>query len=231
MQRVRQFYSKGIVVVVSLSLLAGCASARGSAGGESAAQSALEEADERFNTTMAEGALIGAVLGAAIGAAAGGGRGAAIGALGGTAVGVAAGYAVARNNYAQAQTEQNLQAMIAEAQKDAQAYRRSAEASQQIAIEARTRADQLAAQYAAKTISAGQYRASMESYKRSSEIMRKQLGDMKTKVANLRADSARVPAYQRRMIDNTADDIYQCSIIEQKNLNALEATLASLPTG
>src|SRR5580704_3551437 len=95
---------RGIAALMAcILLLAGCASQTGTGGQpQSAAQMQLQQANDRFRQTVGQGAAMGAALGTAMG------------------------YVVARKNYLQAKTEENLKQLIAAAHGDADAYHRSA---------------------------------------------------------------------------------------------------------
>jgi hypothetical protein len=151
-----------VVVMCGLIMLSACASPP--SGPMTPEQQELHASNNRFNSTMAEGAIVGALGGALIGYLGGGGKGALIGAGAGLAAGTAAGFLVAQNNYAQARTEKNYQAAIADAQSEAAAFGRDAALSEKIAEQATFQAGQLNAQYQARTITAAQYRQSPAGY-------------------------------------------------------------------
>jgi hypothetical protein len=229
---------RGIAAMMGcIILLAGCA---GQLGGPALtpAQMQLKQANDRFNTTVGEGALVGAValglVGAGVGALAGGKNGALIGlaagaALGG-AVGAAMGYNVARKNYAQARTETNLRQLIASANQDADAYHRSAVASRNIATEARTKIAALDAQYRAKTITAEQYRQSMQTYKASSDIMQSQLASSTDKINAMRADASHQTGSDRSNLLNDAHQVELARRALKESSDSLAATLAMVPS-
>jgi hypothetical protein len=198
----------------------------------------LKQANDRFNTTVGQGALVGAIalglLGAGVGAMAGGRNGALIGlaagaALGG-AIGAAVGYNVARKNYAQARTEDNLKKLIAEANLDADAYHRSAVASQNIANEARLKIAALDAQYRAKTISAEQYKQSAMTYKSSADIMQSQLTGTTDKINAMRADAANQTGSDRENLLNDAQAVELARRTLKESSDSLAATLAMVPS-
>jgi outer membrane lipoprotein SlyB len=217
--------------------LAGCA---GQMGGPplTPAQQQLKSANARFNQTVTEGALAGALIlgliGAGVGAAAGGGKGAAIGgasglALGGV-IGATVGYNVARKNYAQANTETNLKQLIAEANGDAVAYSRSAQASREIAAEARRKIAALDAQYRAKTITAEQYKQSTQSYRESSTIMNAQLASTAQKMAEMRADAQAQSGTDRSSLLNDAAQVDAARRALKESSDSLAATLSMVPS-
>ncbi|TDH62160.1 hypothetical protein E2C06_13385 [Dankookia rubra] len=218
---------------VSLSLTS-CAETFSAGQPLTPAQQELKQANQRFAQTTGEGALIGALIGAGLGAALGGhnrGQAALIGAGAGALFGGTAGYLVARNSFAQARTEANLRKAITEADLDAAAYNRSAVASEQIEAEARTRIAALDAQYRQKTITAGQYRQNIASYRESSDIMKKQLAQMGQTADSLRSDAITVPPADGEMMARSASQIDQARQREQRSYEELEALLASVPAG
>jgi hypothetical protein len=229
---------RGIAAVMAcVILLAGCA---GQLGGPalSPAQQQLQQANDRFRQTIGEGAAMGAValglLGAGVGAMAGGGKGALIGlgagaALGG-AVGTAMGYIVARKNYLQAKTEQNLKQLIAAANGDADAYHRSATASRDIAAEARTKIAVLDSQYRAKQITAEQYRQSAQSYKTSADIMQTQLTSSTVKVNEMRTDAQSQTGEDRTELLNDARQVEAARRALKESSDSLASTLAMVPS-
>lgn len=229
---------RGIAALMAcVMLLAGCA---GQIGGPplTPAQQQLQQANQRFNKTVGEGALVGALalglVGAGVGALAGGGKGAAIGAASGLvlggALGAAMGYDVARRNYAQARTEDNLKQLIASANTDADAYHRSAVASRSIAAEARQKIAYLDSQYRARTITADQYKAQMASYRSSSEIMQSQLSSSEQRVAAMRADAANQSGPDRAALINDARQVEEARRALQQSSDSLAATLAQVPS-
>lgn len=218
-------------------LLAGCA---GQMGGPplSPAQQQLKQANDRFNLTVGEGAAVGAValgiLGAGVGALAGGKKGALIGLAGGAAlggaVGAAVGYNVARRNYAQARTEDNLKQLIAAANQDADAYHRSAMASRDIAKEARIKIAALDAQYRARQITAEQYKQAAMTYKSSQDIMQEQLNSSSDKITAMRADAAHQSAGDRNELLNDAHSVELARRALKESSDSLAATLAMVPS-
>jgi uncharacterized protein YcfJ len=188
------------------------------------AQAQLKQQNERLVTTVAEGAIVGAVIGGLLGYAIGGGRGAAIGAGAGLATGAATGYAVAQNNFRQARTESNLQGLIKQADADADAYERSANASAQIAADLRAQNAQLNAQYASHAISATQYQGQLANYRTSAETMQKQLTSMDKEAADLRADGS-------PQLIGAASRIDAARQREAKALQDLNSDLSAVPAG
>ena len=188
------------------------------------AQAQLKQQNERLVTTVAEGAVAGAVIGALLGYAIGGGRGAALGAGAGLAAGAATGYAVAQNNFKQARTESNLQGLIKQADTDADAYERSANASAQIAADLRAQNAQLSVQYASHAISATQYQGQLANYHASAETMQKQLTSMDKEAADLRADGS-------PQLTAAANRIDAARQREARALQELNAALSAVPAG
>jgi hypothetical protein len=220
-------------------LLAGCASQTGTGGQpQSAAQMQLQQANDRFRQTVGQGAAIGAatlgLLGAGIGAMAGGGKGALIGlgagAAMGAALGTAMGYVVARKNYLQAKTEENLKQLIAAAHGDADAYHRSAVASRDIAAEAHTKIAALDKQYRAKQISAEQYKQAAQSYKTSSDIMQTQIASSTDKVNAMRTDAKGQTGEDRSDLLNDAHQVEVARRALKESSDSLAATLAMVPS-
>jgi len=219
-------------------MLAGCAGQLGGGPPLSPAQQQLKQANDRFNTTVGEGAVIGAValglVGAGVGALAGGKKGALIGLGAGAAlgagVGAAMGYNVARKNYAQAQTEDNLKQLIAAANQDADAYHRSAVASRDIAREARIKIAALDAQYRAKTITAEQYRQSAQTYKASADIMQDQLTSSTDKINAMRSDATNQRGTDRSELLNDAHSVELARRALKESSDSLAATLAMVPS-
>jgi uncharacterized membrane protein len=199
------------------------------------AQQRLYDANRRFAQTVNEGAIIGMIAGAALGAALGGSKSGAqlalVGAAAGGALGSAAGYAVARSNYAHAQTEDNLQKAIAEANEDAAAYQRSAAASEEIAAEARAQVAELNAKYQQKTITAAQLNANIAGYRQSAEIMRKQIGDMDSGKESLRADARTAAGPNAQIMLAKAREIEAARAKESRSLDQLEQLFSSIPAG
>jgi hypothetical protein len=220
-------------------MLAGCASQTGTGGQpQSAAQMQLQQANDRFMQTVGEGAAMGAatlgLLGAGIGALAGRGKGALIGAGAGVALGAALGsamgYIVARKNYLQAKTEENLKQLIAAAHGDADAYHRSAVASRDVAAEARTKITALDRQYRAKQITAEQYKQAAQSYKNSSDIMQTQIASSTDKAKAMRTDAQGQTGEDRSDLLNDAHQVDAARRALKESSDSLAATLAMVPS-
>ena len=196
---VRRRRAQGLSLLVVAPLI-GC-SAQQTDTSLSPSQIDLRKANDRFDQTILEGAgtgaLAGGLAGGLLGVALGqkgqklqsAGIGAGAGALAGGLIGAALGYDQARRNYAASKTDSNLQAMLAEANADAAAYRRSAEDSRQIADEARAKIALLDGQFNAKSITADQYRQATASYRGSDKIITDQLTQIQPKLAALQADA------------------------------------------
>jgi hypothetical protein len=176
-------------MIVSLMLTSCAAPGNSPASGGSA----LERANANFGTTVATGAVAGAALGAVAGALLGGhnrAAGAAMGAVAGGALGTGAGYMVARNNSAQAATEDTLSAQIQAAQQRAGDANAAAAYARHAADEARAQAAALGAQYRAGQISATDYRAKLSSSTQTSQQIQTLLGHLQTEEATLRQQIA-----------------------------------------
>jgi outer membrane lipoprotein SlyB len=230
---------RGYAILMAFSLAVSGCGAQGLMPGSSRepltpAQQELVDENKRFAQTIGEGAVVGALVGAALGLAFGGNNratAAAIGAGAGGALGAAAGYAVARKNYEQSQTEDNLRKAIGEARADTDAYARSAQASHQIAVDARGRVDALNAQYRTKTITAAEYRSKMASFNDSGAIMHKQIAQMQTEAADLRADAERSQSQDRQDLIASANQIDTSRKNMERNVQSLEAALSEVPAG
>ena len=229
---------RGIAIAMACVItLAGCSGPVGSPP-LSPAQQQLKQANDRFNTTVVEGAVIGgAVLGVAggvLGAVLCGKNCALLGLAAGAAVGAAAGaakgYDVARKNYTQARTEDNLKRLIAESNQDADAFHRSAVASRDIAAEARTKIAALDEQYKAKTITADQYKQGASSYRASADIITTQLASTTQKMATMRADAATQSGSDQSTLLDDARQIEEARRALKESSESLAATLAMVPS-
>lgn len=218
-------------ITLSLAAALSLSACAGQMGGDplTPAQQQLQDANKRFVATTAEGAAAGAVLGTLVGYAAGGARGALIGGLGGAALGTAVGYSVAQNNLNQSHTEANLQALIQQANEDAAAYERSANASSQIASELRDKIASLDAQYAAHSISAAAYQAQIASYRKSADTMRQQVADMQKESATLHADAASSGGYHGTELDSAAGRIDAARRSEESSLHDVDQAMSAVP--
>ena len=174
-------------------LLAGCASGCYDPG-LSPAQNQLRQSNARFNQTIGEGAGAGALLGGLAGLALGGrnrGQAALIGAAAGGALGAGAGYAVASNNLSRSSSEAQFNEAIQRASADADAFRASAQASQQIADQATADASRLGKQLRAGQITQAQYRAGIAKYQTDNGVITKQISEAQ-KTASTMRQNARV---------------------------------------
>jgi uncharacterized membrane protein len=184
-----------LLILLAVGLPAGgCANMNTACQNPTTPNQVLDCSNSRFNMTVAQGAATGAVLGAAAGYfLAGSGnkaQGALTGAAVGGALGTAAGYAVARNNFQQQRTEQNLNALIASAQQDAAVAQQAAAAAHQRAVEAQTRIRQLNAQYRAGQITSEKYQAEIASYRETGEKTRQMIDNVNRRAAEIRQDEA-----------------------------------------
>jgi hypothetical protein len=229
---------RGIAALMAcIMLLTGCANQFAGVN-LTPAQQQLKQANDRFSQTVGEGVVVGALalglLGAGVGALAGGKKGALIGLAAGAAVGgavgAALGYNVARNNYAQSKTEQNLRQLIAEATQDASAYHRSAAASRDIAAEAHTRIAALDAQYRAKKITAEQYKQAASTYKSSADIMQAQVSSSSQKITEMRTDATSQTGEDRSQLLNDARQVELARRALKESSDSLAASLAMVPS-
>ena len=193
------------------------------------AQQQLQNANKHFVATTAEGAVAGAVLGALLGYAVAGKNGALIGGASGAAAGTAVGYSVAQNNVTQSHTEANLQAMIKQANGDAAAYERSAQASSQIVSDLRDKIASLDHQYAAHSIFASAYQSQVASYHNSADTMRQQIAAMEKESAALRADAASSGGYDSTTLNNLAGRIDAARQSEQSSLQKVDQAMSAVP--
>jgi hypothetical protein len=181
-------------IIAPASLLVGsCASTNTACQNPATPDQVLDCANQHFATTVAEGGVTGAVLGGVAGAILSRNRaeGAALGAALGGALGTAAGYAVARRNFEQQQTEQNLNELIASAQQDALTAQQAAEAARQRAANAQERVRQLTAQYHGGQISLDKYQAELASYRDTEQKTQQMINSVDTRAAEIRQDAAR----------------------------------------
>ena len=191
-------------------LLTGCASTVAYDANLSPAQNQLRQSSARFNQTVGQGAVIGALLGAGLGAALGGrnrGEVAALGAAAGGALGAGAGYLTARNNLGRASSETQFNNAIEQASADADAYRTSASASQQIADQAAEEARHLNGQYHNRQISRDQYLSGIAKYRADNDIISKQVGQAQQAAAAMRQDSQTASGANRTKLATTAADV------------------------
>lgn len=202
---------RAITTVCAIGIVvSGCAGQAAYDSGLSPAQNQLRQANARFNQTVGEGAVAGALLGGIAGLALGGRNragAAALGAGAGAALGAGAGYLVARNNLSRSSTEAQFNDAIQQASADADAYRSSAAASQQIADQATADATRLSAQYQARQITAAQYRAGLAKYQADNDIITKQVSQAQQTAAALRQDSRVASGSNGDQLASSASDI------------------------
>lgn len=222
------------VLALSASIaLAGCAAPAQNDANLSPAEQQLRAENVNFNRTVGEGAAIGALGGALIGALLfkNHAEGAAIGAAVGGAAGAGTGYAVANNNQAQARSEGAYNQQIAEAEKTAASYQQAAATSREVAREATAEARQLQAEYEAKTISAAQYRKSLQNYQSDYEVLTSKItGARKSEAALRKAAETNDPGTNAQMSDAANSLATSAStMIEQQQ--QISAVLDAMPSG
>jgi len=166
---IRAFGLRVAPILLSAAMLVGCAVAVDP--NSSPAQQRMAQASHQFNNTVATGAAAGALTGLVVGLASGKWQNALIGMGVGAVTGSVAGYVVAQNNYAHAQTQENLNAAIQDAAQGAQDARNDAADAKQIADEARTHAAGLAQAVQERRMTAAQYRSQLSSYNQSLKAM------------------------------------------------------------
>lgn len=190
--RLSSFRLRAVTLLTAAGLLlVGCAGG-GYDPSLSLAQNQLRQSNARFNQTIGEGAGAGALLGAVAGLALGGrnrGQAALIGAAAGGALGAGTGYAVARNNLSRASTEAQFNDAIQQASADADAFRSSAQLSQQVADEATADARKLGNQLRAGQITQAQYRAGLSKYQADKDILTKRISEAHKTAATMRQNA------------------------------------------
>ena len=212
-------------------LLGGCAGNAAYDPSLSPAQNQLRQANQRFNQTVGEGAVAGAVLGGIAGLALGGrnrAQAAAIGAGAGAALGAGAGYMVARNNLNRSSTEAQFNDAIQQASADADAYQRSAAASQQVADQAEADARRLRGQVQARQITQAQYRAGMAKYQADANIMNTQAADARKQAAALRQDARVAPSSDRGTMSGLANNIDAAGRQQEQTAARMSRLLAGI---
>jgi len=212
-------------------LLAGCATNTAYDPNLSPAQNQLRQSNQRFNQTVGEGAVAGAVLGGIAGLALGGrnrAQTAAIGAAAGGALGAGAGYMVARNNLNRSSTEAQFNDAIQQANADADAYQKSAVASQQVADQAEADATRLRGQVQARQITQAQYRAGMAKYQADANIMNTQASDARKQAAALRQDARVAPATDRGTMNSLAGNIDAAGQQQERTAARMSRLLAGV---
>jgi hypothetical protein len=201
------------------------------------AQQQLKDSNARFNQTVFEGAAIGAValglVGAGLGAVVAGKQGAILGGAAGVAAGAALGgaigYRAAQKNYDQAKNEDNLKQLIAAANDDAIASQRSAEASRQVAADARAKIAALNQQYKSAAITLEQYKRTTSTYQESSKYMAEQEKGMRQEALSLRTDAAsQAPQDRRAMLESARELDNSAGKVHAANDNLVKY-LASAP--
>lgn len=191
-------------------LLAGCAAGGGYDPSLSPAQNQLRQSNARFNQTIGEGAAAGALLGGVAGLALGGrnrGQAALIGATAGGALGAGAGYAVARNNLNRSSTEAQFRDAIQQASADADAFRVSAQSSQQIADQATADVRRLNGALRAGKITQAQYRTSIANYRTDNDAMTQQIANAQKAAATMRQNARAASGADSGQLIRSAADV------------------------
>jgi len=190
--RMKSTFRALLVLISGSLLLGGCANMNAACQNPTTPDQVLDCSNSRFNTTVAQGAVTGAVLGGVAGyfLSSNKAAGVATGAALGGALGTAAGYAVARNNFQQQRTEQNLNALIDSAHQDALVAQQAAAAAHQRASEAQARIRQLNAQYRAGQITSENYQAEIASYRETEDKTRQMIENVNKRAAEMRQDAA-----------------------------------------
>lgn len=218
-----------VVYVTSAGLLlAGCAGG-GYDPGLSPAQNQLRQSNARFNQTIGEGAGAGALLGGIAGLALGGrnrGQAALIGAAAGGALGAGAGYAVASNNLNRSSSEAQFTSAIQKASADADAFRSSAQASQQIADQATADASQLNKQLRAGQITQAQYRAGLAKYQADNDIITTQISEALKSAAMMRRNARVASGSNSGQFAGSASDVEASRIRLQQSQAKMSRLLA-----
>ena len=221
---------RSVVFLTSTALLlAGCASG-GYDPGLSPAQNQLRQSNARFNQTIGEGAGAGALLGGLAGLALGGrnrGQAALIGAAAGGALGAGAGYAVASNNLSRTSSEAQFNEAIQRASADADAFRSSAQASQQIAEQATADAGRLNKQLRAGQISQAQYRSGLAKYQADNNMMTSQINEAQKSAATMRQNARVASGSNSGRFAGSASDVEA----SRSQLQQSQAKLSQLLAG
>lgn len=209
-----------VLLLASISLAA-CAVPRDNPN-LSAAENQMHRRAAQMRITMGEGAAIGGLAG---GLAAGllthnAGIGMA-GAAAGAALGGGLGYMVANHNQAQAQTEDQYQKAIAQAQDTARQSQSDAQAANEVAEAGRQQLATLNAQYKARQISAKDYNSQINT-------LRQQANDMKKVAASYRTQAASMNVYaQGRNNDKQMTAAAASTEQSQRQIEQSENTLLS----
>lgn len=236
------FRVTALVVALSL-LISSCASSNGyNASGQPltpAEQRMRAQADD-FNRTLVEGVAIGAVAGAALGAlagwAAGGGRGAAIGAgagaVGGGLLGGAAGTYYAQKKQQYANSEDRLDAMIAEAKADNAKSETLLQDTRTVVRSDMQKLDQVQREVAARRMSQAQAQKELASVDANRSALQRSIGALTKRRDEWRQAAAEAKrdtsAKQVAQLDAEIQKLDQQISLMQTELNAINARRASV---
>ena len=132
------------------------------------------------------------------------------------ALGAGAGYLVARNNATRSHSESDYNAAISEAQKDADAYRRSADLSRSIAAQCASEIDRLDSQYRSRQISAAEFRAKVAHYQETNKTLRSQIEGAQNTSNSLRTLGAPGQLGSPGQRHRGADRRVACGIVQQR---------------
>ncbi len=168
------------LLIGAMAAVSGCETTGGGvdAGDQVAVMSPAErrwhESNRQFKRTVAKGAIAGAIAGALVGALVTKGKvsGVLIGAAAGAALGAGVGYYVATKNRQYANREEELSAKITAADKEAVAYRQTADAAEEYAVWQRQRIRTMKADLRAKRITQQKYNAERDKAKKQVVVMR-----------------------------------------------------------
>ena len=151
------------------------------------------------------------------------------GALG--AVGGLTGYAVARNNAAQAHTEADLNADIAEANKDTTYARNAANDAWQQTYRARAETATLAASLHDGQISRSDYHSKLAGYRQSSAEMKTLIQHIDQREAAYRADASYAAPAQAEQLNHAASQLDSARVNLTHSYAAMQQALAERPAG
>ena len=230
-----QLRRRSIALVVAGSLgLSGCASYGGyNEGPLTPAQRELRDRNQRYNETVGVGLTAGAILGALAGALLAGknsrGSGALIGGAAGAALGGAGGAAIADRNQRYASREQELNARITAAQKEANDFREMAALSERIRADNEKRLAELDASYKSGRISAAQYRREAQSMERDVAELRRSLEANDKVLASIQQDANRMGGAAGASLRSSRDDIATSRRRIVDNTDDLVRALAAVP--
>ena len=224
-----------VLLIGAMGVVSGCETTGGSAGGGdqyasmSPAERRWHESNRQFNRTVAKGAVAGAVAGALVGALVSKNKvtGALVGAAAGAAIGAGVGYYVATKNRQYANREDELNAKITAADKEAVAYRQTADAAEEYAAWQRQRIRKMKADLRAKRVSQQQYNAEREKTRKQVAVMRKRSSEAKKVHSEIDLDKKRLAnsGKKTRNLAQSEADLLRSSQRFDKAANDLEAEL------